>query len=29
MAMLYDFLTSTEFRMQIEGIVEGFSKNAG
>ncbi len=26
MAMLYDFLTSTEFRMQIEGIVEGFSQ---
>lgn len=26
MAMLYDFLTSTEFRLQIEGIVEGFSQ---
>lgn len=26
MALLYDFLTSTEFRMQIEGIVEGFSQ---
>ena len=26
MTMLYDFLTSTEFRMQIEGIVEGFSQ---
>ena len=23
--MLYDFLTSNEFRMQIEAIVEGFS----
>ncbi len=26
MALLYDFLTSTEFRLQIEGIVEGFSQ---
>lgn len=26
MAMLYDFLTSNEFRLQIEGIVEGFSQ---
>lgn len=26
MTLLYDFLTSTEFRMQIEGIVEGFSQ---
>ena len=26
MTMLYDFLTSTEFRLQIEGIVEGFSQ---
>jgi hypothetical protein len=26
MAMLYDFLTSTEFRLQVEGIVEGFSQ---
>ncbi len=26
MAMLYDFLTSTEFRLQIEGIVEGFTQ---
>lgn len=26
MEMLYDFLTSTEFRLQIEGIVEGFSQ---
>ena len=25
MSMLYDFLTSNEFRMQIEAIVEGFS----
>jgi len=25
MEMLYDYLTSTEFRMQIEAIVEGFS----
>ncbi|NBN99162.1 MAG: DUF2130 domain-containing protein, partial [Flavobacteriia bacterium] len=25
MVMLYDFLTSTNFRMQIEAIVEGFS----
>ncbi len=25
MAMLYDFLTSNEFRLQMEGIVEGFS----
>jgi hypothetical protein len=24
MAMLYDYLTSNEFRLQIEGIVEGF-----
>jgi hypothetical protein len=30
MHMLYDFLTSTTFRMQVEAIVEGFSsmKNA-
>lgn len=26
MTMLYDFLTSNEFRLQIEGIVEGFSQ---
>lgn len=26
MAMLYDFLTSNEFRLQVEGIVEGFSQ---
>lgn len=26
MSMLYDFLTSNEFRLQIEGIVEGFSQ---
>lgn len=26
MHMLYDFLTSNEFRLQIEGIVEGFSQ---
>ena len=26
MAMLYDYLTSNEFRMQIEAIVEGFSQ---
>ncbi|WP_409416113.1 DUF2130 domain-containing protein [Flavobacterium sp. PS2] len=26
MAMLYDFLTSNEFRLQIEGIVEGFTQ---
>lgn len=26
MAMLYDFLTGNEFRLQIEGIVEGFSQ---
>ena len=26
MAMLYDFLTSNEFHLQIEGIVEGFSQ---
>jgi hypothetical protein len=25
MHMLYDFLTSTTFRMQVEAIVEGFS----
>lgn len=25
MGMLYDFLTSNEFRLQIEGIVEGFT----
>ncbi len=25
MHMLYDFLTSTTFRMQIEAIVEGFT----
>ncbi len=26
MEMLYDFLTSNEFRLQIEGIVEGFTQ---
>jgi hypothetical protein len=26
MGMLYDFLTSNEFKMQIEGIVEGFTQ---
>lgn len=26
MVMLYDYLTSTEFRLQVEGIVEGFSQ---
>lgn len=26
MAMLYDFLTSNEFHLQMEGIVEGFSQ---
>ena len=26
MAMLYDYLTSNEFRLQVEGIVEGFSQ---
>ena len=26
MEMLYSFLTSNEFRLQIEGIVEGFSQ---
>lgn len=26
MAMLYDFLTSNEFHLQIEGIVDGFSQ---
>ena len=26
MAMLYDFLTSNEFRLQMEGIVEGFTQ---
>lgn len=26
MAMLYDFLTGNEFRLQIEGIVEGFTQ---
>ena len=26
MGMLYDFLTSNEFRLQIEGIVEGFTQ---
>ena len=26
MALLYDFLTSNEFRLQMEGIVEGFSQ---
>ncbi len=26
MGMLYDFLTSTEFRLQMEGIVEGFTQ---
>ncbi|MCB0744790.1 MAG: DUF2130 domain-containing protein, partial [Ignavibacteriae bacterium] len=26
MSMLYDFLTSSEFRMQIEAIVEGFTQ---
>jgi len=25
MGMLYDFLTSNEFRLQIEAIVEGFT----
>jgi len=24
--MLYDYLTSNEFKLQIEGIVEGFSQ---
>ncbi len=26
MGMLYDFLTSNEFKLQIESIVEGFSQ---
>ncbi|MEN2401719.1 DUF2130 domain-containing protein [Flavobacterium sp. MC2016-06] len=26
MSMLYDFLTSNEFRLQVEGIVEGFTQ---
>jgi hypothetical protein len=26
MGLLYDYLTSTEFRMQIEAIVEGFTQ---
>ena len=26
MGMLYDFLTGTEFRLQIEAIVEGFTQ---
>lgn len=26
MAMLYDYLTSNQFRLQVEGIVEGFSQ---
>ena len=26
MGMLYDFLTSNEFRLQIEAIVEGFTQ---
>lgn len=26
MGMLYDFLTSNEFRLQVEGIVEGFTQ---
>ena len=26
MVLLYDFLTSVEFKLQIEGIVEGFTK---
>jgi hypothetical protein len=26
MAMLYDFLTSNEFKLQMEGIVEGFTQ---
>jgi hypothetical protein len=29
MGMLYDFLTSTEFQMQIEAIVEGFTQMKG
>lgn len=29
MFMLYDFLTSNEFRLQIEGIVEGFTQMQG
>ncbi|UUF14028.1 MULTISPECIES: DUF2130 domain-containing protein [Flavobacterium] len=29
MSMLYDFLTSNEFRLQIEGIVEGFTQMQG
>ena len=28
MTMLYDYLTSNEFRLQIEGIVEGFTQMA-
>jgi len=26
MSMLYDYLTSNEFKLQIEGIVEGFTQ---
>ena len=26
MSLLYDYLTSTEFKMQIEAIVEGFTQ---
>ena len=26
MSLLYDFLTSNEFRLQMEGIVEGFTQ---
>ena len=26
MAMVYDFLTSDEFRLQVEAIVEGFTQ---
>ena len=26
MGMLYDFLTSNEFRLQVEAIVEGFTQ---
>ena len=29
MGMLYDFLTSNEFRLQIEAIVEGFVQMQG
>ena len=28
MGLLYDFLTSSEFRLQMEGIVEGFYADA-